>query len=198
MNPLRTRPTRNDRRIDWQLAAINRILKGTTFGLRCLLLGLKDETPYRNRLPTNLEQLAFAIKGWLRLELIDDPVLMRWRRLFGTTTGTKTGRRRGEFEGLPKSWKSRVLFTVFPDAKKAQVFVDRCPLARWSGKTGCPLLAGLPAQGGPFVLLQIHDVTLEGDQTLADLLETFLKERSQLFTLLAAERPIFPWEGPDG
>jgi hypothetical protein len=183
---LKTRPPRRDRRIDSQLAVIDAITKRTNFGLRCFLTQFRHDNPYGYRAPQDLGEFEFSVKGVLRLEMMNsqDEDYLFWRRLFGTTTGEKTGRRAGEFVGKPASWKSRVLFKAFKNGKEAREFLVGSSLNRWPGG-GLALLAEVLTgqESGPLLLLQLHDVKLDDHRTFGDLLTQFLAQ-SEVLQLL--------------
>lgn len=196
---LRTRPPRRDKRIDSQLAAIAAITERTNFGLRCFLSRFRHDNPYGYRAPQDLEEFEFSVKGLLRLEMMNsqDEDFLFWRRLFGTTTGEKTGRRAGEFVGKPASWKSRVLFKAFKDGREAREFLAGSPLNRWPGGGFAPLAEMLTGQErGPLLLLQLHDVELGDGRTFGDLLAQFLGQ-SQVLQLLGEPLSINFLEGTD-
>lgn len=188
---LKTKPPRHDPRIDSQLAAIAAITKRSNFGLRCFLTQFRHNNPYGYGVPRDLEEFEFSIKGLLRLEMMNskDGDDLFWRRLFGTTTGEKTGRRAGEFVDKPGSWKSRVLFKAFKDGREAKEYLVKAPLNRWPGGGLAPLAETLTGQeSGPLLLLQLHDVELDDGGTFGDLLAQFLVE-SKFLLLLG--KPLF-------
>jgi len=168
------------------LAAIDAITKRANFGLRCFLTRFRHDNPCGYRAPQDLGEFEFSVKGLLRLEMMNSPDedYLFWRRLFGTTTGEKIGRRAGEFIGKPASWKSRVLFKAFRDGREAHKFLVESPLNRWPGGGLAPLAEVLTGQEeGPLLLLQLHDVGLDDGRTFGDLLAQFLG-RSQVLQLM--------------
>ena len=187
---LEARPSRDDRRIDFQLNAIKAILERPNFDLHCFLTHLKSDTPYSNyQIPINIQEFEFTLKGAFRIEMDkvdqEDGKYRRWRRLFGTTAKEKNGRRANEFKDKPKSWKSRVLFKAFENQERAKDFLSGCPLFRWSGNPMCPLCSSLPAEpAGHLILLQVHDVVLEDKETFALLLKDFLSADSGILALI--------------
>ena len=195
---LKTRPPGSDQRIDSQLAAIAAITQRTNFVLRCFLTRFRHDNPCGYRAPQDLEEFEFSVKGLLRLEMMNSPDkdFLFWRRLFGTTTGKKTGRRAKEFVGKPASWKSRVLFKAFRDGREAREFLAGSPLNRWPGGGFAPLVKMLTGQErGPLLLLQLHDVELDDGRTFGDLLAQFLGQ-SQVLQLIG-ELSINFLEGTD-
>ena len=195
------------------MAAIKAIVEGANFNIHCFLAKVRTDNPYGYLVPEDVEKLEFTIKGAMRIEmntLADQGKYdyRFWRRLFGTSTGekgkkakTEEGRRRAEeFEkqvrrllgkgpllekgkSSPISWKSRGLFKAFEDRKTVGDFLKGCPLSHWDGIAECPLIASLPSSG-PFLLLQVHDVDLEGGATFAALLKEYLDKSSELFRLV--------------
>ena len=210
---LRVSPSRQDQRIDSQLAAIKAIVKGTNFNICCFLAKVKTDNPYGYLVPEDVEELEFTIKGVMRIEMntLTDQGKYGyrfWRRLFGTSAGekgikakTEAGKRRAEeFEkevrrlfgkGSPRekgrsspiSWKSRGLFKAFEDGETARDFLKGCPLSHWDGIDECPLIASITSDE-PLLLLQVHDVSLEGEGTFAALLKEYLNKDSKLFELV--------------
>ena len=162
----------------YQRQAITAILERSTFKHYCFLTRL-TETPGQPR----PEELAFAVKGLLRCNFRQDQQGKEWRRLFGTT---KRWWHKKEWQELPLSWRSRVLFQTFQTQEEVQAFLASCPLRLWSLQGGCPLLANLsPGEtNNPWVLLQVEDVRLDDSQTFAQKLKEFLKSRESVFTLL--------------
>lgn len=182
-------PPRGDYRVFSQLDAIRSITEGTNLELRCFLARYRDENEYGERAPSDLEDFEFTVKGLIRLEMmsLDDDDYLHWRRLFGTTTGNKTGRHAGRFEDKPASWKSRVLLTAFEDGQEAREFLIHSPLNRWPGGGLTPLADALSEdEEGPFLLLQVHDVDLldedgtDTGETFAGLLSRYLDDSELL------------------
>jgi CRISPR/Cas system CSM-associated protein Csm3 (group 7 of RAMP superfamily) len=171
--PIDERENRQFEKLQHQ--AVTAILERSTFEHYCFLTQL-TKTPGDPR----PEELAFAVKGLLRCNFRLAPQGEEWRRLFGTT---KRRWHDDNWKGLPLSWRSRVLFQTFQTHKETEVFLKNCNLRLWSSQASCPLLnnlsTGEPAK--PWVLLQVEDVKLDGDNTFSDKLRDFLASGKSIF-----------------
>ena len=183
------KPPRNDpgRRPSQQLAK-NALMRGTAFGINCLLTVVQDTQPYSNyALPDTFPEFAFTLKGLLRLEMMNaGGNFAKARRLFGATT-------KAAKQNIQR-WRSRVFPLAFEDGASARAHMEGCPLGRWCSAGQCPLLGAQFPEKGWMVLLQIDDVWLDAAHTVTfgQLLPLFLKEESRALRLVTVGSCLKP------
>ena len=188
---LKPKPQRDDPgRGPSQTLAREAIMTGTAFGVRCLLTVVRESQPYSNySLPKTFPEFAFALKGLLRLEMMNiGGDFAKSRRLFGATTKAA--------EKNIRRWRSRVFPLAFENSAAARAHLEACPLGRWCASGRCPLLRAKFPDDGWLVLLQVDDVWIEEMQTfLGQLLARFLKEQSHALGLVVAGSCLEPLKG---
>jgi hypothetical protein len=157
------------------------IVERQTFAMVYLLTRLKNRQPYENyRVPDNLAQFEFTVKGVVRLELLrneTETTFAGWRRLFGSNTKAQE----------LSTWRSRASVRAFAGFPEVRAYVKSDPLLTWSERS-FPWRDDLP-QKDWYVLWQVQDVWIKGGQERwSDLLGAFLLDRSKLLQLIP---PIF-------
>jgi hypothetical protein len=191
---LEPKPPRNDpdRRPSQQLAR-EALMRGTAFGVSCLLAAVRDRQPYSNyALPDTFPEFAFTLKGLLRLEMMNaGGNFAKGRRLFGATT-------RAALKNI-RRWRSRAFPLAFEHAAAARAHLEKCPLGHWCASGRCPLLQASFPDKDWLVLLQIDDVWLDAAHTVtfAQLMMLFLREGSRTLRLVADGSCLRPpsWKG---
>lgn len=183
---LKVKPPQNDpARREQQRAVKRSLIELPAFGLTVLAATvLRDAgAGYENyELPQGAAELAFTLKGALRLEMMShpDPRFARYRRLFGSNTKAKD----------LKAWRSRVYVAAFPNGKAAAAAAT----AMLAGGDAA-FVAAVAQAPGTVVLLQVNDVYLdEGRQALfSELLREFLDGQSALLRLIGSVRALPTW-----
>lgn len=191
---------RNARRETEQFDCLKAILERETFSTACVVLRFYGQAGH------DPQQLAFAVKGFLRTALGSQPDGGKLKRFMGTQKKhwVKKGAKpwigddaasadllsrwkdigplkedgSGEID-LPLGWRSRVLFRTFFGRGALIEFLNTCPLSQWNQKPRCPLMDVCAADEGdsdPYVLLQIHDVEWMPGRKLSELLVDYARK----------------------
>lgn len=185
---LRTKPGRDPDRRAHQAQVKNAIVEGQAWGLTYLLARVKDRAPYSNyKVPGDLETFEFTVKGVLRLEMLDHPVLKGWRRMFGSNTKARE----------ISTWRSRASIKAFGNLADVGAYAQADPLVTWGGGA-IALPDNLPIDDW-YVLFQIQDVWLSRDKhRWSDLLAKFLLDDSRLLRLVWIYEALPPVRGKGG
>ena len=134
-------------------------------------------------LPTASHELAFTLKGALRLEMMrsSEEAYRKYRRLFGSNTKAKD----------LSAWRSRVNVAAY-DTGPAAAAAARCMLLPDPPVDPAGFLERVTAIPGPVVLLQVNDVYLDVARTVlfSQLLAQFLLRESQLLRFDAMLRVL--------
>jgi hypothetical protein len=184
-------PREDPARRDHQKAVKNSLIVLPAFGLSLLAARVRTaserEAGYENyRLPSEPAEVAFTLKGALRLEMMNskNEYLQKYRRLFGSNTKAKD----------LSAWRSR----VYMQAYGSGVAAAEAAKAMLLPTTVAPdeFLAKVTAQRGMIVLLQIDDVFLDERRTqlFSDLLLGFLQRDSRLLAAVANLRVLPVWQ----
>lgn len=189
---LEPKPPREDAaRREHQKAVKNALIVLPAFGLRLVAARVRAaserEAGYENyTLPNEPAELAFTLKGALRLEMMNSKQeeWQKYRRLFGSNTKAHD----------LSAWRSRVYVQAYANgaaaAEAAQMMLLSTTVAP------ADFLAKVAAQRNTIVLLQVDDVFLdEGRRRLfSDLLIDFLNRQSRLLAYVANLRVLPAWQ----
>lgn len=183
---LKVKPPRDDpARREQQRAVKRSLIELPAFGLTVLAAAVRRDQAagYENyELPEAAAELAFTLKGALRLEMMNhrDARYARHRRLFGSNTKAKD----------LSAWRSRAYVAVYPNGKAAATAA-----AAMLAGGGESFLAAVARTAEPVALLQVNDVYLdETRETLfSDLLGEFLSGPSALLSLIGGARAVPTW-----
>lgn len=184
-------PRQDPARRDHQHAVKNSLIVLPAFGLSLLVAQVRvaksGEVGYENyQLPSEPAELAFTLKGALRLEMMNskNEEWQKYRRLFGSNTKAQD----------LSAWRSRVYVQAYDKAADAVEAAQAMILPM----TAVPsdFFAKVAAQPGTVVLLQINDVFLDEGRTrlFSDLLRDFLRRESRLLAYVANLRVLPVWQ----
>lgn len=197
-NDEQDRMTRDKVREERQKDALDAILDRTNFDLVYILTTIPPSSPYDNYpFPDKIEELEFALKGLLRLEMIgysensqeySYDEARKFRRLLGTT---KKRWKIADTKDLPRAWRSRLSFKVFLNGYEARNFLETDPLRTWESYfKGIDLNKVNFESNQKYVLLHVNDVELNNGKRLSSLLEEFIKDFSKIFKLISISRAL--------
>jgi hypothetical protein len=173
-------PPDDARRREHQRAVKQALIELPAFALTLLAASVRTAPGdgYQNyALPQAPAELAFTLKGALRLEMMNAPAeaYKKYRRLFGSNTKAHD----------LKAWRSRVYVAAYADGATAARAAQRMLLPTTQG--GDEFGQAVSGAPGPLVLLQINDVYLDlpRSQLWSDLLAEFIRRESRLLTLVS-------------
>lgn len=185
-------PREDAARRDHQQAVKNALIVLPAFGLTLLAARVRpagqSTTGYDNyTLPRDPAELAFTLKGALRLEMMNSKngYLQKYRRLFGSNTKAKD----------LSAWRSRVYVQAYANGSAAAQAATAMLLPITPAKPSADFLATVTAETAQTVLLQVDDVFLDEKRThlFSDLLLGFLQRDSRLLSYVAQLRVLPVW-----
>lgn len=185
-------PREDAARRDHQQAVKKSLIVLPAFGLTLLAARVRPadqpSTGYANyTLPRDPAELAFTLKGALRLEMMNSKQahLQKYRRLFGSNTKAKD----------LSAWRSRVYVSAYANGSTAAQAAAAMLLPTTRAKPRADFLAKVTAETGQMVLLQVDDVFLDEQRThlFSDLLLGFLQRDSRLLAYVATLRVLPVW-----
>jgi hypothetical protein len=185
------------------------MLLNTAFGLTLIAARVRaageEGGGYANYgLPADPAELAFTLKGALRLEMAQHPDkrYAKYRRLWGSISGkpprSKKQPRRTRKKDVP-AWRSRVYTDAFAAGAEAAALLRTWP-APGQADASADLAVALAATTGPIVMFQVQDVYLDDSDfpLFSDLLAHFLRNESRLLALIGAVRILPTWKEMSG
>lgn len=184
-------PQEDQNRRDHQQAVKRSLIELPAFGLTVLATRRKQgDSGYENyTLPTDPAALSFALKGALRLEMMNsnNALWMKYRRLFGSNTKAQD----------LSAWRSRVYVEAFATGAEA---AEAAQAMAVPGVTNADDLAALTqmlsAESQTVVLLQVNEVFLAEDRQylFSDLLRSFIERDSRLLEMMKVIRILPVWK----
>lgn len=183
-------PREDQNRRDHQRAVKRSLIELPAFGLTLLAARVQRGTDsgYSNyELPTDPDEMAFTLKGAIRLEMMNSKseLWMKYRRLFGSNTKA----------GDLSAWRSRVYIEAYASGMDGATAAAAMAMPGLSEGVG-ELTNTIKAIADPVVLLQVNDVFLAEDRAylFSDLLRSFMERDSRLLEPVGYARILPVWK----